>query len=199
MKIIGLTGSIGTGKSTVANYLKESNISVINLDDIAHQTILKGNKAYNKIVNEFGNEILDDNGEIDRKQLGVIVFDDVDKLEKLNSFTHPEVLETLAKQIAINEISGESFIVVEVPLLFELNLERLFDEVVVVFTPLDKQIERVRKRDNISEEEAIKRINLQIPVDKKISDKVLVVDNSKGLPYLKEQVDKLVNQWENIY
>ena len=199
MKIIGLTGSIGTGKSTVANYLKESNISVINLDDIAHQTILKGNKAYNKIVNEFGNEILDDNGEIDRKQLGVIVFDDVDKLEKLNSFTHPEVLETLAKQIAINEKSGEPFIVVEVPLLLELNLERLFDEIVVVFTPLDKQIERVRKRDNISEEEAIKRINLQIPVDKKISDKVLVVDNSKGLPYLKEQVDKLVNQWENIY
>lgn len=199
MKIIGLTGSIGTGKSTVANYLKESNISVINLDDIAHQTILKGSKAYNNIVNEFGNEILDENGEIDRKQLGVIVFDDVDKLEKLNSFTHPEVLETLAKQIAINEKSGEPFIVVEVPLLFELNLERLFDEIVVVFTPLDKQVERVRKRDNISEEEAIKRINLQIPVDKKISDKVLVVDNSKGLPYLKEQVDKLVNQWENIY
>ena len=192
MKLIGLTGSIATGKSTVAKMFKEMGFYVIDADEIAHSVYKKGEEAYSKIIEAFGREILDENEEIDRRKLGRIVLNDKEKLKLLESIVHPAVekrrLEVFER---IKNKDPDAFIIYDVPLLFEKKLNSMFDCVIVVYVPQDIQVKRLMKRDNISEAEALKKVFLQLPIEEKKRLADIVIDNSKSLTETQRQVENI--------
>ena len=188
-KIIGITGSIATGKSTAASIIKELGYKVIDADKIAHKLMEKGQPNYETIVEHFGKEILSENQEIDRKKLGKIVFNDNDKLELLNSISHPNIFFKIKKDI---ENSTEEIVFVDIPILIELikkkKLNIRLDEIWLVYVDRRTQIERLSKRNNISIVEAKNLVNNQISIEDKKKYADFIVDNSKDIDYLKYQI-----------
>ena len=193
MKFIGLTGSIATGKSTVARMFEEFGCYVIDADKLVHEIYKQGEEGYAKVVKAFGNEILDKNKNIDRKKLAQIVLKDKEKLKKLESIVHP-IVEKKRNEI-LNKIAKskkDAIVIYDVPLLFEKGMQDMFDCVIVVWTDKKTQIKRLIKRNNLSKEEAEKRINLQMSIDKKRELADIVIDNSKSLDYTKKQVLSII-------
>lgn len=186
---VGLTGSIATGKSSVANMLKELGAYIIDADEIAHDALKKTEKPYKQILNVFGSNILDEQGNIDRKKLGSIVLNDKQKLAVLESIIHPYVQQK-RKEIeeSILQHDRNAVIIYDVPLLFEKHLENSFDKIIVVYVPKDIQIKRLMKRQNISYDEALNLINLQICIEEKKKKADFVIDNSYSLENTKKQV-----------
>ncbi|WP_058485058.1 dephospho-CoA kinase [Defluviitalea phaphyphila] len=191
MKIIGLTGGSGSGKSTVVTILSEmTTVYIIDADKIGHKIILKGNPAYYDIINYFGKKILKEDGEIDRKILGKIVFSDKNDLKKLNEITHYRIKEYIIN--TIKEIkktpSLYKYIIIDAALLIETGLHTLVDEIWVVYARLEDRIKRIMERDNISEEQARRRINSQISWEelKKYANRIIY--NEKNKEFLKEQL-----------
>jgi dephospho-CoA kinase len=186
---VGLTGSIATGKSSVANMLKELGAYIIDADEIAHEALKKTEKPYKQILNVFGSNILDEQGNIDRKKLGSIVLNDKQKLAVLESIIHPYVQQK-RKEIeeSILQHDRNAVIIYDVPLLFEKHLENSFDKIIVVYVPKDIQIKRLMKRQNISYDEALNLINLQICIEEKKKKADFVIDNSYSLENTKKQV-----------
>lgn len=186
---IGLTGSIACGKSTVANILKELGAYVIDADEIAHEALKKTEKPYKQILEAFGSSILDEQGNIDRKKLGKIVLKDKQKLTLLESIIHPYVQQK-RKEIeeSILQKDRNAVIIYDVPLLFEKHLENSFDKIIVVYAPKDIQIERLMKRQNLTYDEALNLINLQICIEEKKKKADIVIDNSYSLENTKKQV-----------
>ncbi len=199
--LVGLTGSIATGKSTVAKIFKKLGCYIIDADDIAHRAYEKGTKSYKKIVEEFGKEILDKNDNIDRKKLGRIVLNNKKLLEKLESIVHPEVERI--RNAAIEDITKKdknAIIIYDVPLLFEKNLEGMFDYTIVVYADMDTEIKRLIERNSIDKKEAIKRILLQMSIEEKKKKADFVIDNSGSLDSAKRQIQDLffkLKQLEN--
>lgn len=192
MLFVGLTGSIATGKSTVAKFLKALGCYIIDADDIAHTVYKRGTKSYRKIIEKFGKNILDKNSSIDRKKLGNIVLKDRKKLIKLEEIVHPEVEHLRNKMIEeIVTKDRHAIIIYDVPLLFEKNLNGLFDCTVVVYTDKDTEIGRLMTRNSFDKDEAIKRISLQMPIEEKIERADFVIDNSGSLDSTKKQTEKL--------
>ncbi len=194
MKIIALTGGIGTGKSTVSNLFKEKGVTVVDLDQLVRDLQKPGKDVYNRIVETFGKTILTEDGEIDRKKLGEIVFADPVKREKLNKIVHPKVLSELKDRLFKLEKKGEKLIVVEIPLLYELGLQKLFDAVILVYAPEDVQLKRIMTRDSLSEQEAINRINSQISIEEKRKRAKYIIDNSGSLENTRQQFDVLFKE-----
>jgi len=186
---VGLTGSIATGKSSVANMLKELGAYIIDADEIAHDALKKKEKPYKQILDVFGSNILDEQGNIDRKKLGSIVLNDKQKLAVLESIIHPYVQQK-RKEIeeSILQNDRNAVIIYDVPLLFEKHLENSFDKIIVVYVPKDIQIKRLMKRQNISYDEALNLINLQICIEEKKKKADFVIDNSYSLENTKKQV-----------
>lgn len=190
-KIIGITGSIATGKSEVSKYLIKKGYQVIDADDIAHKLMNIGEVNYKAILDNFGRQILDSQNNIDRNKLGNIVFNNKEKLNLLNNLTHNNIF------IKINEIinsSSNKLIFVDIPLLIELieksKLNLHIDEIWLVYTSKQVQLERLMNRNNLSEEEAIKKINSQKCIEEKIKYADFVLDNSKDREYLIAQIEK---------
>ena len=165
--LIGLTGGIATGKSTVCKILKDLGVEIIDADQIAHN-VLKNKEVVKNIKKEFGFHILDDNGEIDRKKLGQVVFNDQKKLKKLESFTHPKIFEIIKNRLEVLDTDNK-LVVLDAPLLFEVALDKEVDETWVIYADKKTQIKRIVKRDNLTKKEAEKRIDTQMPLNKKIS------------------------------
>lgn len=196
-KIIGITGGIATGKSTVTNFLIEKGYKVIDADKIAREVVEKGEVAYEEIVKYFGDSITKKDGNIDRKKLGEIIFNDKDKRLKLNSIVHPQVIKKIKEEIS-SYSKNNNILFIDIPLLIE-NIEYfkaknlVFYEIWLVDLKEEEQIKRLMKRDNISLEESKKRINAQMPIKfkKKYVNKIL--DNNKDKNYLYEQVVKLLD------
>ncbi len=189
---VGLTGSIATGKSTVGKFLKEIGCYIIDADDVAHRVYEKNKPAYKKIVKEFKEGILDKNGNIDRKKLGGIVLNDKHLLKKLEGIVHPEVEHIRNKMVRkITKKDEHAVIVYDVPLLFEKNLEGIFDYTIVVYLSKDKEIKRLIERNGFDKDEAIKRIALQMPIEEKVRKADFVIDNSGSLENTKKQVQEL--------
>ncbi|MFM1524347.1 MULTISPECIES: dephospho-CoA kinase [Helcococcus] len=190
-KIIGITGSIATGKSTVSNILKNKGYTVLDLDKIAHELMKKGEKNYINILSYFGDEILDEDGEIDRKKLGNIVFNDEKKLKKLNNLTHPNIFYTILGKINSLE---EKIIFIDNPLLVELIISGdsyiNYDEIWLVYIPKIFQIERLKYRDKLNDEDATKKINSQISIDDKVKYSDFIIDNSKDEGFLIKQINE---------
>ncbi len=156
--VIGLTGNSGAGKSTVAEIMKKNGAYILDCDKMAHENMQKGGSAYKKIVTEFGKDILHENGEIDRKKLGAIVFNDKNSLLTLNTVTH----DIIKKQIINILAKAESrCTVIDAPLLEEAGLIPLCDEVWVVTAKLETRIRRITQRDGITKEAALLRFKNQ--------------------------------------
>lgn len=192
--IIGLTGGIASGKSTVSNYLSELGAIIIDADKIAHEIMEKGKTAYWQVIEAFGREILAENGEIDRSRLGKIVFNNLEKKKILEEITHPQVIREMREKI--EEYRAENkVIVLDVPLLFEAGLDSMVDETWVVYVDRETQLQRLIARDGLSYEEANKRIQAQMSLEKKRVLADFVINNKGNIEDLKRQV---LLKWREI-
>ena len=190
MRIIGLTGGIASGKSTVSQFIQEKGMPVICADKLAREVVEPGKPAYQKIVQEFGGKILHPDKTINRPRLAALVFSSPEKLKKLNSLIHPHVVSGMKKEIKRFKNKNQKMVVLDIPLLFEEKLDKLCDEVVVVYIPEKIQRERLKKRDALSEEEISIRILSQMPLAEKLRRAHTIIDNSGGLIETKKQVEK---------
>lgn len=197
MLVVGLTGSIGTGKSTVSNILKNRNIDIIDADKISRE-ILNNTTALDEIFDYFGDEVKNPDGTLNRKKLGNIVFNDDVKLIKLNSITHPKIKQIIDSRINEYKINNEKMVIVDAPLLIEANFCELVDKILLIVCDEEVQITRIIKRDNCSREDAILRIKSQMSqVDKKkYAD--YIIDNSYDLEILNKQVEEFLKNMEEI-
>ena len=184
--IIGLTGGIATGKSQSSKIFKELGCYIIDADKLSRTLTTKNSKCLKEIVETFGTDILKDNGTLNRKKLGQIVFNDKQAKMDLERIIHPHIIKKTNEIIA--KKYNKTNIIVDAPLLFEVGLDRVCDKVIVIYARYHIQITRFMKRDNISKEEAIKRISLQMPIEEKIRLADITIDNSGTLIDLKKNV-----------
>lgn len=194
--IIGLTGGIASGKSTVSNILIEKGYELIDADKIARKVVEVGSPAYYKIVEEFGDGILLADKTIDRKALGKIIFSDKKARTKLNNISHPFIFKSIKGEL-MEKAKDKNIIFLDIPLLFEQydlwkEYDIQFDEIVLVYLNEDSQVERLKKRDNISREEALSKIKSQLSMDEKLKKSSKTIDNSGNIEQLNEQIDKLL-------
>lgn len=194
--VLGVTGGIASGKSTVASMLEALGARMIDFDVLAREVVEPEKPAWRDIVAYFGEQVLREDRTLDRKTLGDIVFRDMEKRKKLEGFTHPRISEAFIRQV--NEIVGkdpEAVIQVVIPLLFELNLQYQFHKTILVYVPEEVQVERLMKRDGITAPEAADRIKAQLPIDEKVGYADFVIHNDKSLEETKRQVEAL---WEEL-
>ena len=193
--IIGLTGSIATGKSTIAKMFKELDIEVIDADLIAREVVEAGEPAYMDIVKAFGESILEDNKEINRKALGNIVFNDEAKRKTLNNIIHPAIRkEMLAQRDALIK-SGSEVIVMDIPLIFESGLEDYVEKILVAYTTETTQLKRLIARDKSTEEEAMSRIKSQISIEEKKEKADAIIDNNGTREESYNQLLDVLKKW----
>ena len=178
MIVVGLTGGIASGKSTVSRMIEESGVPVICLDELSHEVVKPGKPALDEIRKEFGPRVIAENGELDRAALAEVVFKDTGKRKLLESIIHPKVGDEKNARIAALEKQGHKVVVVDVPLLYEVLWDRHCDLVVVVYTAREDQERRLIARDGLSAEEARLRIDAQMPIQEKKQRADLVIDNS---------------------
>ncbi len=191
-QVIALTGSIGSGKSSVAQILKKFGASVISADFLAKAALEKDTTAYHQVIKEFGHSILNDKGEINRQALAAIIFNDQEKRKKLEAIIHPQV--QLLAQNEFNKAikSAATLIIYECPLFFEAGLDKLgFKKVINVSAPENILISRIKERNKISEEEAKKRLKSQLSTEIKNSRADYIIDNSGTLEELEEKTKEL--------
>lgn len=188
MRLIGLTGGIATGKSTVSAMFKKAGAIIIDADRIARAVVKKGLPAYREIVAQFGTEVLLPDGEINRNMLGDIIFKDPHKKQLLNRIVHPHVNEEVNRQIKQTQKTHPNAVVVlDVPLLIEAGMHNNLSEIIVVYAPQDIQIQRLMQRDRISEADALARVQSQMPIEEKKQQATLVIDNSGTIENTRRQ------------
>jgi dephospho-CoA kinase len=200
MIVIGLTGNIGSGKSTVARRLQSLGAKIIDADQIARQVVHPGTPGLQEIVNNFGPGILDSKGNLDRRKMASIVFADPRALVKLNEITHPRIISEVNREIASFKKETKTgavseVLVIDAPLLIEAGLALIVDEVWVVKVDQSVQIERLAKRDGLTPEEALRRIAAQMPQKEKIKRATRVIDNSGEKKETIKQVDR---HWDDM-
>lgn len=188
--ILGLTGGIASGKSTVSAYLAQNGALIIDADLIARQVVAKKSSGLKQIVAKFGGEILTASGELDRKKLGKLVFSNKDLLKALTDITGPLIRTEILREIEAAKKAQVKLVVLDIPLLFETGYQTLCDKVMVVTIPSKLQLERVMKRDNLSAAEARKRIANQLPASKRNELADVLIDNSKSVAETYQQVLK---------
>lgn len=201
MKVIGLTGGIATGKSAVSTLLREkTKFPVIDADQIARDIVAPGSPVLAQIAARFGQDILTADGAIDRAALGKKVFANPALLKTLNSLTHPAILAQIQKALTILEQQGYGLVFLEVPLLYETGMDKLCDAVILVTAHPHIQVERLKSRSGLSDEECRKRIASQWPTDKKSPLAQYLIDNSGHIlqteTRLKEVIRELVRKFD---
>jgi dephospho-CoA kinase len=177
MKLVGLTGGVGSGKTTVAEMLRELGAQVVDADEAAHAVYEPGSPGFDAVVREFGAEFVE-GGRIDRSRLGELVFRDDDARRRLNSIVHPLVRDWMALRTAEAAERGAEVVVQDVPLLFENGLERLFSTVVLVYVPEEVQVERLVSGRGFTPERARAMIAAQMPIENKRGLAHHVINNS---------------------
>jgi dephospho-CoA kinase len=190
--LIGLTGGIASGKSTVADLFAARGIPVVSADKVYHEEVIKpGSVTWQELVDNFGEEILLDNQEINRRKLGELVFRSVRVRHKLNEITHPPIVEFTMRR-ARELLADNEIVLVEIPLLFETKSEHLFDLIVVVFTDRKKQVSRLMERDQLTIQEARYRIHSQSRIRRNIRKGDYVIYNNNDLASLENEVDNVI-------
>jgi dephospho-CoA kinase len=193
MIIIGLTGGIGSGKSSVAEMFKDEGAYIIDFDYLARVVVEPDMPAWRDIVDHFGPQILSSDRTLNRSKLAEIVFSDAKSRKILEGFTHPRIFEeteTLLKDITKKD--PYAMIIMDVPLLFELGLRRRFDKVVLVYVSKDTQIKRAMQRGVFTQQEVEKRIDAQMPIEEKKLLSDYIIDNEGSLRHTRDQVKRLV-------
>ena len=190
MKLIGLTGGVGSGKSTVAEMFRELGATVIDADTAAHEVYAPGTPGFDAVVREFGEEYVRD-GAVDRARLGALVFNDLDALRRLHAIVHPLVRDWLAARTAEAAERGDEIVIQDVPLLYENDLAHLFSSVVLVYAPAEVQLERLVKGRGVPPDRARAMIANQMPIDEKRDRAHHVVDNSGTEEETRRQVEEI--------
>jgi len=193
VRIIGLTGGIASGKSTVAGLLRQMGVEIIDADQLSRQVVTPGESAYNEIVNEFGTTILNEDLTINRTALGKIIFADPAARLRLEAITHPAIRNLAKEELFKLKNSGGPVVVYMAPLLIEAGASSIVDEIWVIYADRETQLKRVIARDNVSMEEALQRIDAQMPMEAKKLYASIVIDNRGSKEELADQVRKL---WE---
>jgi len=188
MRVIGLTGNIGSGKSAVAAMLREAGIPVLDADRISREVTAPGGRAYDAVVETFGRGILRDDGSIDRKRLGEIVFADPRSRERLEAITHPAIFEGMKEAISGIEREGHRVVVVEAALIHESGRKGLFESVISVTCDRETAISRLAARDGMTRSQADARLRAQMDADRKAGASDYVIDNSGSLDETRRQV-----------
>ncbi|EEC70632.1 hypothetical protein OsI_01896 [Oryza sativa Indica Group] len=199
MRLVGLTGGIASGKSTISNLFKASGIPVVDADIVARNVVQKGTGGWKKIVEAFGNDVLLENGEIDRARLGQIVFSDPEKRQVLNRVSEHILFESITGYPSLFSVGwithsylDASVIVLDIPLLFETKMDQWTHLLLLCGCNATTQIERLMSRDGCSEEQARNRINAQLALDWKKSQADIVIDNSGTLDETKEKFQEVL-------
>lgn len=192
MRVFGLTGGIGAGKSTVARMFREAGIPVVDADRIAHDVTAPGRDAYREIVRRFGEEILLADGRIDRRKLGAKVFADPGLRSALEAATHPAIAEGIGSALAALEARRHPAAVVEAALIHEARRRGRFEAVIAVRCGSERQVERLMARDGISRDQALRRLSSQMDPEEKARASDYVIDNSGDLEATRRQVESLV-------
>jgi dephospho-CoA kinase len=191
MLLVGLTGNIGAGKSTVAQLLSERGATIIDADILARRAVERGTAAYDKIIREWGPTVLGADGLLNRAALRQIVFHDPEQLEKLNSFVHPEVERQRVALVSEARHRGDRVVVCDIPLLFERHLVELFDRVILVDAPRELRLERLVIERQLPEADAMAMIAAQMPAELKRARADHVIDNVGTLGDLERQIRAL--------
>ncbi|SDK42620.1 dephospho-CoA kinase [Sediminibacillus albus] len=193
--VIGLTGSIASGKSTIARIISEWDIPIIDADVISREVVEAGEEAYQEIVRVFGENVLQSDQSLDRKKLGQVIFKDAAKREQLNKIVHPAVRKKMLRQRDNYVEAGESAVVLDIPLLFESKLTHLVDKVLVVFVNEQTQLKRLMGRNNFTREEAEDRISSQISMEDKAAMADKVINNNGTIEESKRQLESILEEW----
>ena len=194
MSVYGLTGGIGAGKSTVANMLQESGFPVVLADDVGRQVASKGSDGLAEIVKSFGADVLDDAGELDRRKLGTLIFNDPDRRRELEGILHPLVRDHSRELFKQLEQAGNKIVIYESALLYETKRHTEMKGVILVTASEEQRIARVRVRDGSEEEAVRQRIKAQMDEEEKPGLADFIVDNSGDLEALRGQVHSLISQ-----
>ena len=196
---VGLTGGLASGKSFVGHALAELGCHLIEADELGHQVLLPGAEAYDAVVNEFGEEILDEDLYIVRRKLGALVWDHPERLAKLNSIVHPAVIAQEEGIIAkIAQTDPAAIVVVEAAILVETGSYRRFDRLIVVVCTVEQQVERAMKRGAYSKEEVLARLSRQLPLEEKVRVADYVIDTSGAKEHTLEQVKSVYNSLRSL-
>lgn len=186
-KILGLTGGIASGKTTVSNYFKKLKVDVVDADEIAHEIVRAGQPVVGEIAAYFGEEILLENGEINRERLGKIVFESDEKREKLNQIVQKKIRKKIKEER--DKLLDKELIVLDIPLLYEQSYEDLVDQVMVVSVKETVQKKRLMDRNSqLTEEDAMNRIASQMSLEEKVRKADIVIDNNGSIENTMEQV-----------
>jgi dephospho-CoA kinase len=193
--IVGLTGGIASGKSTVSNMLKGRQITVIDADIEARLAVKRGEPAFTQIVKEFGSDLIMQNGEIDRQKLGSIIFHDDQKRQLLNQIVHPEVRKRMTRKKEEAIANGEKIVILDIPLLFESKLMFMVDKIILVYVDQSTQLQRLIDRNNLTFEDADARVKSQMPLSDKIGMADELINNNGTIAETKAQLDNILLNW----
>ena len=193
MPVIGITGSFGTGKTTVAKFFAQRGAKVINADKLAHRIIKQGGAEYKKIVRLFGKGVLNRRGEIDRRKMARQVFGHRRALGELCKIIHPPVIKEIKRRIA--QAKSPRWVVIDAPLLIEAGLASIVDKLIVVSANQANQIKRLKAKTGLSKKDILQRMKAQLPLEKKQQLADFTVNNNGSLIYTKKQVERI---WQEV-
>ena len=194
-KVIGLTGGIGSGKSTVSQFLMELGAVIIDADKVGHEAFLPDTPAWRDVTAAFGQDIIAPSGEIDRKKLGEIVFNDPESLSRLNRIMHPRMYDMMQARIEEYRKQGVAVVVVEAAILIEANWQSLVDEIWVTVTPEDTVIKRLKEQRGLDEEQTRARIRSQLANDERMKYVDVLINNNGDLDEIGAEVKAL---WDKL-
>jgi dephospho-CoA kinase len=189
MRLIGLTGGIATGKSTVAAMLAHRGALIVDADALAHEVLLPGAPAFEEVVARFGADVLDEAGALDRAALGAVVFADPALRAELERITHPRINALMQERVVEALDSAAPLVVADIPLLFERQRDAAFEGTMLVYAPAATQLQRLRDRDGLDDLSAQRRLVAQLPIDDKRGRATWVIDNGGNRESTVAQVD----------
>jgi len=195
MRIIGLTGGIASGKSTVASILSEFGATIIDADKVARELVELGQPALHDIRKAFGEDVFLADGNLNRQRLGELIFSDLAKRQMLDSIMHPKIIEECRKRLEYYKQAGKQVVILEVALLIEMGMNTMADEIWLVAVDPQVQINRLIKRDNLSRGQALKRIESQMPLGEKMLMADTIIDGQLNIDELRYYLRTL---WNNV-
>ncbi|KAF1761249.1 hypothetical protein GCK72_009503 [Caenorhabditis remanei] len=201
MLVVGLSGGVATGKSTVSNVFRAHGVPIIDADLVARQVVVPGTSTYKRLRKEFGDEYFDDEqgGVLRRDKLGKLIFSNPEKRKALNAITHPAIQWEMLKQFLTLLITGTKYIVFDTPLLFESGYDKWIGTTIVVWCEFENEVERMMKRDNITRADAEARIHAQMDIEEKKKRAKIVIDNNGNIDELREKVKEVIAQMDKSW
>ena len=197
MKIVGLTGGISSGKSTVSSYFKQLEIPVIDADEVARKVVEPNSQGAIEIRKVFGNDVFEEDGNLNRQKLGTLVFSNPENRQKLDELLQPLIKIMILDEIEAYRQKGENMIVLDLPLLFEKQYEELCEEIIVVYVPKELQLERLMKRNQYTKQEALSRMDSQLSIEEKRKRATVLFDNQGTIQQLYHQVEQWLVETKN--